>query len=48
MKVERPGLALWIYFGIGLVLWMYGVRDGSLLVFCALAGLFIYKITPHR
>lgn len=37
-----------IYFGIGLVLFSYGIRDGALLVFCVLAGLFIYKIIPHR
>lgn len=44
MKVDRPGRALWIYFGIGLLLWMYGVRDGSLLVFDIVAGIVIYRL----
>ena len=44
MKIDRPGLALWIYFGIGLVLWKYGVRDGSLMLLDVLVGIAIYKM----
>ena len=43
MEIKRPWVALWIYFGIGFLLWQYGVRDGSLVLFCILAGMFIYK-----
>lgn len=48
MKVERPGTALWIYFGIGFLLYMYGIRDGALLIFVVLAGIVIYKMLAPR
>lgn len=43
MNIERPGLALWIWFGIGFLVWQCGIRDGALVLFCVLAGMFIYK-----
>lgn len=44
MKIKRPVLAVGIYLLIGFGLYMYGVRDGSLLIFDALAGIVVYKI----
>ena len=43
-KVERPGLALFLYFGIGVLLALYGVRDGSLIIFDLFAGSIAYKM----
>jgi len=43
MEIKRPGLALWIWLGIGFLVWTYGIRDGTLVLFCILAGMFIYK-----
>lgn len=42
-KIDRPLLALSVYFVIGLLLNIYGIRDGALLIFCFLAGILIYK-----
>ena len=47
MEIKRPGLALWIWLGIGFLVWTYGIRDGTLVLFCILAGMFIYKGFVH-
>jgi len=44
MKIERPWLALWIYFGIGFLLWQYGVRDGVLVVVAIIGGIVMYRL----
>ena len=43
MEIKRPWVALWIWFGIGFLVWEYGIRDGALVLFCVLAGMFIYS-----
>ena len=48
MKIERPGIALCIYFGIGLLVYMYGIVAGSLAVFCILAGIVAYRLIVPR
>lgn len=47
MNVKRPWTALCIWFAAGVVLYAFGVRDGSLLIFDLLAGIFIYKVTDR-
>ena len=43
MEIKHPWVALWIWFGIGFLVWQYGIRDGALVLFCVLAGMFIYS-----
>lgn len=44
MKIERPGAALWIYFGIGFLLYSFGIRDGTLVVVSVVCGVFFYRL----
>ena len=48
MKIDRPGTVLWIYFGIGFLLYTVGIRDGVLLLIALIAGIFLYKMTAQR
>lgn len=47
MHIERPGRALWIYLGIGFLLYNFGIKDGAMIIFCILAGMFFYKMLPR-
>ena len=44
MEIERPWTALWIYLGIGFVLYLYGIRDGTLLLVAMLVGYLAYQL----
>ena len=44
MEIERPWTALWIYLGIGFVLYLYGIRDGTLLLVAMLVGFLAYQL----
>lgn len=48
ITVERPGLFLGIYFFFGVLLYMYGIRDGSLLIFDVIAGTVFYKLIKYH
>lgn len=49
MKIERPGLALFITLGTGFLLYQYGIRDGTLLLVAFFVGVFAYKLlSPSR
>lgn len=43
-EVRHPKTFLGIYFGIGFILYMYGVHDGSFLLIDFLVGTALYKI----
>lgn len=43
-EVTHPKLALVVYLGVGVFLYKYGVRDGSLLMLDILIGVVVYKI----
>lgn len=47
-QVRYPRVALFVYFAIGTVLYMYGIRDGSLLILALIAGIFLYKLLTAR
>lgn len=48
MEIERPWTALWIYLGIGFVLYLYGIRDGTLLLVAMFVGFLSYQLLRHR
>lgn len=43
-EIRHPIIALGVFFGIGILLNMYGVTQGSLFLFDLLAGVLIYKV----
>lgn len=45
--VKHPKMAFGIYFGVGFLLFAYGMRDGTFFILDILAGLTIYKIISN-
>lgn len=45
--IARPKAALCVFFGIGFVLYAYGVRDGVLLLVALVLGISFYKLLAH-
>lgn len=48
INISRPGIALIVTFGVAVILFKYGIVNGSLFLFDFFAGVAIYKIFTYR
>lgn len=43
-KINKPFIAVTVYFVIGIILSMYGVVEGTMYLFDLFMGIIIYKV----